>query len=89
MGRTFPLHPPGSTRLLGLNDKVPTDACMVALYSYRLYSYRKKACAFEEDVVPAICKGVQLFQQVHLKWRDVDEAQNVKYEKTVVWRCYP
>ena len=82
---------PGSIRLVGFKAAVPTDACMVALYCYRLASTATAPAAFEERVFPAIVSGLRTFQQIHQKWRDVDEAQerNLQLEETVVWRALP
>lgn len=89
--RDLSFAPPGSVRLVAFKAEIPTDACMVALYSYRLASTRTDPAAFEEHVVPSIKSGLQTFQQVHLKWRDVDEASTagVRFEDTVVWRSLP
>ena len=66
---------PGSVRILAFNNQIPTDACMVALYGYHLAA---SSCtgptSWAEQIVPTVKHALGMFQHVHLKWRDVDEA---------------
>ena len=66
---------PGSVRILAFNNQIPTDACMVALYGYHLAasSYTGPS-SWAEQIVPTVKHALGMFQHVHLKWRDVDEA---------------
>jgi hypothetical protein len=83
---------PGSIRLVAFKDTIPTDACMVALYCYRLASTTTAPAAFEQHVFPAIYSGLRTFQQIHQKWRDVDESQTSyasALEETVMMMSLP
>ena len=49
--------PPGSVRVLAFNGPIPTDACAVALYNYRLATTYNSPTAFLEVIIPAWQRG--------------------------------
>jgi hypothetical protein len=66
--------PPGSVRVLAFDGAIPTDACAVALYNYRLVTAFNSSAAFSTVIVPAMLQALKLFQSIHVQWRDVDRA---------------
>ena len=83
--------PREAVRVVAFKDTIPTDACMVMLYSYRLASTIATPEHFREHVYITIREGLDAFQNIHLRWRDVDEAMphKVDFADLVVMATFP
>ena len=81
--------PAGSVRLVAWNAAVPSDACMVALYHYHQAMLRPDYGRWDIAAVPIIKHALNTFQDVHLKWRDVDSATRARFTSMLVTPEFP